>query len=131
MHPLNELSRRIIGHAITVHRELGPGLSEVAYERALSMEFTAAGVAFVRQTAIPVSYRGEVVAVYRPDFIVEDLVVLEIKSVDRVTPVHRAQMLTYLRVTERELGLVMNFNVTALYLGVERVVLQKGERSID
>ena len=123
MHPLSELSRRIIGHAITVHRQLGPGLSEVAYERALALEFTAAGVAFVRQVAIPVTYRDEVVAVYRPDFVVDDLVVLEIKSVERVTPVHKAQMLTYLRVTRRRLGLVVNFNVTALYLGVERVVL--------
>lgn len=123
MHPLSALSRRIIGHAIAVHKQLGPGLSEVAYERALALEFTASGVAFVRQVAIPVSYRGEVVAVYRPDFVVEDLVVLEIKSVERLSPVHKAQMLTYLRVTRRELGLVMNFNVTALYLGVERVVL--------
>ncbi len=122
MHPLSDLSKRIIGHAITVHK-LGPGLSEVAYERALALEFTAAGVAFVRQVAIPVTYRGEVVAVYRPDFVVDDLVVLEIKSVERVTLVHKAQMLTYLRVTRRRLGLVVNFNVTALYLGVERVVL--------
>ncbi len=123
MHPLSDLSKRIIGHAITVHKQLGPGLSEVAYERALALEFTAAGVAFVRQVAIPVTYRGEVVAVYRPDFVVDDLVVLEIKSVERVTLVHKAQMLTYLRVTRRRLGLVVNFNVTALYLGVERVVL--------
>lgn len=130
MHPLSDLSGRVIGHAIEVHKQLGPGLSEAAYERALSLEFSAAGVEFVRQLAIPITYRGEVVGVYRPDFVVEDLVVLEIKSVDRLTPVHKAQMLTYLRVTRRELGLVINFNVTALYLGVERVVLRTGGTTI-
>lgn len=100
----NALARRIIGLAIEVHRHLGPGLSEVAYERALARDLTVAGIPFVRQVLIPVSYEGEVVAEYRPDFVVSDLVLLEIKSVERLMPVHEAQMLTYLRVTSRELG---------------------------
>ena len=131
MHEANALARRIIGRAIEAHRHLGPGLTEIAYERALARELTDAGIGFVRQVAIPVSYKGEVIAEYRPDFIVSDLVVLEIKSVDRVTPVHEAQMLTYLRVTGRELGFVLNFNTAVLRHGIHRVVLQRGSRSLD
>ncbi len=130
MHEINVLTERIIGLAIEVHRQLGPGLSEVAYERALCIELTAAGIAFTRQVPIPVAYKGEVIAEYRPDLVVGDLVVVEVKSVERLTPVFRAQMLTYLRVTGKELGLVINFNVPVLKSGIRRVVRQAGARTL-
>jgi GxxExxY protein len=104
MHDINELTEAIIGHAIEVHRCLGPGLSEGAYERALCLELTWAGIPLQRQIGVPVVYKGEVVAEHRPDLVVADLVIVEVKSVECLTGVHRAQMLTYLRVTGRELG---------------------------
>ena len=127
---INEVTDLVIGMAIDVHRALGPGLSEVAYERALAMDLNAARIPFERQIGIPVIYRGEVVAEYRPDFVVANFVVVEVKSVERLIPVHRAQMLTYLRVTGRELGLLLNFNMPLLNDGIWRVVLQKGERTL-
>lgn len=90
---INELTERIIGLAIEVHRHLGPGLSEAAYERALCIELVAQQLPFHRQVGIPVLYQGEVVSEYRPDLVVDGLVVVEIKSVERVTRVHVAQML--------------------------------------
>lgn len=130
MYEINQLTETIIGLAIEVHRHLGPGLSEVAYERALSMELAEAQIPFHRQVGIPVVYKGEIVAEYRPDFEVADLVVVEVKSVERLIAVHRAQMLTYLRVTGRELGLVLNFNEPLLKDGIQRVVLQRGEKTL-
>jgi GxxExxY protein len=128
---INQLTRRIIGHGIEVHRHLGPGLPESAYERALCIEFTEAGLAFQRQIAVPVFYKGELVGEYRPDFVVAEQVVVEIKSVERLARVHTAQMLSYLAVTRLELGLVMNFNEAVLKSGIRRVELQRGERTLD
>jgi GxxExxY protein len=122
---INELTGRIIGLAVEVHRHLGPGLSELAYERALCMDLAAAGLAFTRQIAVPVSYRGEIIAEYRPDIVVEGLVVLEIKTVEHLLPVHRSQMLTYLRVTRCEVGLILNFNEEVMRSGIRRVVLAR------
>jgi GxxExxY protein len=130
MQKINALTERIIGLAIEVHRHLGPGLSEGAYERAVCIELAAAGLPYTRQIGLPVIYKGEVVAEYRPDVIVAELVVLEIKSVEAVTRVHRAQMLTYLRVTGRELGLILNFNQEVLRQGIARVVLQHGKKTL-
>ena len=130
MPDINQLTELVIGMAIDVHRALGPGLSEIAYERALAIDLVAARIPFQRQVGIPVVYRGEIVAEYRPDFIVADLVVIEVKSVERLIPVHRAQMLTYLRITGHELGLVMNFNTPLLKDGIWRVVLQTGARTL-
>ena len=130
MYEINQLTETIIGLAIEVHRHLGPGLSEVAYERALSIELAEAQIPFHRQVGIPVVYKGEIVAEYRPDFEVADLVVVEVKTVERLIAVHRAQMLTYLRVTGRELGLLLNFNEPVLKDGIRRVVLQLGEKTL-
>jgi GxxExxY protein len=130
MHDINQLTQAIIGHAIEVHRHLGPGLSEAAYERALCIELTEAGIPFEHQLGVPAVYKGEVVAEHRPDLVVAGLVVVEVKSVERLTGVHRAQMLTYLRVTGRELGLLLNFNEAVLKAGIRRVALQVGERTL-
>jgi GxxExxY protein len=123
MSDINRLSETIIGFAIELHRHLGPGLAEATYERALCIELSRAGVAFQRQIAVPVYYKGEVIGEYRPDLIVADLVVVEVKSVERLSPVHRAQMLAYLRVTGLRLGLLLNFNEEVLRSGIRRVVL--------
>lgn len=130
MDDMNTLTERIIGLAIEIHRQLGPGLSEAAYERALGIDFTADRISFHRQVAIPVAYKGEVIAEYRPDFIVDNRVVVEVKSIERLAPVHRAQMLTYLRITGCEVGLLMNFNEAVLRTGIRRVVLQRGEKTL-
>jgi GxxExxY protein len=130
MDDINKLTQSIIGVAIEVHRHLGPGLPEAAYEQAMCMELTSHGLAYTRQIGIPVMYKGEVVAEYRPDLVVADRVVVEIKSVERLTGVHRAQLLTYLRVTNRELGLILNFNEEVLRHGIKRVVLQIGKKTI-
>jgi len=130
MPEINELTERIIGLAIEVHKHLGPGLSEAGYERALCIELAAAGISFDRQIGIPVVYKGEVVAEHRPDLVVAGLIVVETKSVERLTRVHTAQMLTYLRVTGRELGLILNFNEAVLTAGIRRVVLQLGKKTL-
>ena len=93
------LTEKLIGCAIEVHRNLGPGLLESAYEAAMAIELETEGLRFVRQPVFPALYRGRVIGEYRPDLIVEDLVVLEIKSVERFDPVFQAQVLTYLRIT--------------------------------
>jgi GxxExxY protein len=118
----HDLSERIIGCAIDVHRELGPGLLESVYEAALAIEFRRANLVFTRQIGIPVLYKGEMIGEHRPDFIVEKTIVVEIKRVERIIPVHIAQMATYLRMTELHSGLILNFNVAALRAGIRRVL---------
>ena len=131
MHEINRLTATIIGCAIEVHRVVGPGLPEAPYECALCIELAAAGLSWQRQLRIPIYYKdGEVIGEYRPDLVVADLVVVEIKSVERVTHVHRAQMLTYLRVTGLELGLILNFNEAVMKDGIRRVVLQRDRRTL-
>ncbi|MBU0718908.1 MAG: GxxExxY protein [Planctomycetes bacterium] len=118
------LTGAIIGAAIEVHRELGPGLLESAYEECLAYELTQAGLAFRRQVALPVSYKQVRVEVgFRADLIVEGQVVVELKAVDRLAPVHEAQLLTYLRLTGLKTGLILNFNVPVLRDGIVRMVL--------
>lgn len=99
---LKRLTERIIGCAIEVHRQLGPGLLEGTYEAALCIELQIAGLNFVRQPIFPVIYKGQVIGEYRLDLIVEDTVIVEIKSVERFDPIFEAQVLTYLRVTGKE-----------------------------
>lgn len=120
-----DLTERVIGAAIEVHRELGPGLLESAYEAALAHELTARGVAFARQVPVPVSYKGLPLTdcAYRLDFLVADALVLEIKAVESIEPIHEAQLLTYLRVTGKRVGLLINFNVPLLKNGIRRRVL--------
>jgi GxxExxY protein len=120
---LKQLTERIIGCAIEVHRQLGPGLLECTYEAALCIELTAAGLKFVRQPVLPVVYKGQVIGEYRLDLIVEDSVVVEIKSVERFDRIFEAQVLTYLKVTGKRVSLLMNFNSRLLRDGIKRFVL--------
>lgn len=119
----NELTQRIIGCAIAVHRALGPCLRERSYEEALALEFEAQRIAFHRQPIVSVAYRGRSVGDYRIDFVVEHSVVVEVKSVARFDPVFEAQILGYLRASGLHLGLLVNFNSARLADGVRRFIL--------
>ena len=118
---LNRVTNLIIGAAIAVHRELGPGYSESTYEAALAPEFNARSIRFVRQAIFPVLYRGEQVGECRVDFLVEDIVVVELKAVETLHPLFTNQVISYLKATQRRLGLILNFNVNQLIKGVRRV----------
>ncbi|MCF8460913.1 MAG: GxxExxY protein [Flavobacteriales bacterium] len=119
---LNILSGKIIGCAINVHRALGPGLLESAYEECLAFELTDAGLFAERQKALPLVYREvKMDAGYRVDFLVENKIVVELKSVELLNDVHIAQVLTYLKLSGCKLGLLMNFNVTVLKNGIKRL----------
>jgi len=120
---LSQLTEKIIGCAIEVHRQLGPGLLEGTYEAALCIELNNAGLQHVRQPVFPVVYKGQVIGEYRLDLIVEDAVVVEIKSVERFDPIFEAQVLTYLKVTGKKLALLINFNTRLLKNGVKRFAL--------
>jgi GxxExxY protein len=118
---LNDLTERIIGCAIKVHRALGPGLLESAYEVCLMHELVKAGLKAERQVKVPIFYDGfQLEADYFIDILVEDAVVLELKSVEQVHPIHEAQLLTYLKLANKKLGLLINFNVTLLKNGIKR-----------
>ena len=117
------LTEKIIGCAIEVHRQLGPGLLESTYESALCVELELAGLKFQRQLIYPISYKGRVIGEHRIDLIVERAVILEIKSVDRHDPVFEAQLLTYLKITGLHRGLLVNFNSWLLKDGIKRFVL--------
>jgi GxxExxY protein len=119
----DELSKLIIGAAIEVHKKLGPGLLESAYEACLAREFTLRGIPFERQKPLPVEYKGENVECgFRLDFLVGGCVIVEIKAIEKLTPVHEAQILTYLKLTGCKLGLLLNFNVRRMKDGIQRVV---------
>ena len=120
---LDRLSSEIIQAAVEVHRHLGPGLLESVYRPCLAYEFRERALAFVAEKSIPVVYKKLVLAgAYRIDFLVEDAIVVEIKSVEIVPSVHYAQVLTYLRLTDKRVGLLINFNVGLLIKGVKRIV---------
>ena len=121
---LNSLTEKIIGAAIGVHRELGPGMLEKAYERCLAFELADRGLKFERQKRLPLTYRGVQLDVgYRVDLLVEDLVVVEVKSIERLERVHSAQVLSYLRMLKLHVGVVINFNVQLLARdGIRRIV---------
>ena len=119
----DELSYAIIGAAIDVHRALGPRLLETAYESCLFRELHHRGIPADRQVPLPVHYRNERLDCgYRLDLVVADLVVVEVKAVTRLKPIHTAQLLTYLRLRHLSLGLLFNFNVVVLRSGIQRVV---------
>jgi len=121
----DELSNTIIGAAIEVHRHLGPGLLETAYHQCLTYELSLRKIAFETEKSVPVEYKGvRLDCGYRLDFLVENKVVLELKAVDRLLPIHDAQMLTYLKLTGCKLGLILNFNVPVLKDGIKRVALK-------
>ena len=118
------LTEQIIGAAIQVHRELGPGLLESAYEACLCHELSLNGLKVERQKAIPISYKGiRLDAGYRLDLVVESLVIVEIKAVSELLPVHEAQLLSYLKQVDGGRGLLINFNVKLLKHGLRRLVV--------
>ncbi len=119
-----QLTKEIIGAAIEVHRALGPGLLENAYEECLCREFSLRDLAFRRQVDIPVSYKGvRLDCGYRLDILVEETVVVEIKSTDGIADVHSAQLLTYLKLGSYPVGLLFNFNAPTVKEGMRRLVL--------
>ena len=117
------LSRKIIGATIEVHRALGPGLPESLYEKALCIELEARGIKYARQVAVLAHYKGQLLGTYYVDLVVEDLIVVEVKSVTAVAPVHEAQLLTYMRLTKKRRGLILNFHSPVLKSGITRRVL--------
>jgi GxxExxY protein len=117
------LTHQIIGCAIEVHRVLGPGLMEATYEAALCLELTDAAIGFVRQARAPVLYKGQLIGEHRPDLVVENRVVVEVKSVERLIGLHQAQLLAYMRVLHLPVGLLLNFNSEVLRTGVRRLTL--------
>jgi GxxExxY protein len=119
----NVLSGKVIGAAIEVHRALGPGLLESAYELALEHELTIQGIRVERQKAVALNYKGvDLGDGFRIDLLADDKLIVEVKSVESVLPIHEAQLLTYLRLTGKPLGLLINFNESVLKSGVKRVV---------
>ena len=119
----NELSGEIIGAAIEVHRALGPGLLESIYEQALVMELVDRGLTVSEQVEVRLAYKGRPLSgLLRLDILVNDLVVVEIKAVERVLSVHEAQLLSYLRLSNKKLGLLINFNVSVLTKAIRRIV---------
>jgi GxxExxY protein len=120
----DELSNRVIGCAIEVHRQLGPGLLESAYQRCLEYEFLTSQIQFHPQKDIPIAYKGvDLDNGYRVDFLVENELILELKAVDEVHSVHEAQLLTYMKLARIKTGLLINFNVKWLKEGIRRFVL--------
>jgi GxxExxY protein len=120
---INQITEKIIGCAIEVHRTLGPGLLEATYEEALCIQFSDAGMKFQRQRPFPIIYKGRNLGQYRLDLLVDEQVIVEIKSVERFDSVFEAQILTYLRVTGKRIGLLINFNSRLLRDGVKRFAL--------
>jgi len=120
---LNEISGEIVDAAVAVHSELGPGLLESVYEIVLAHELKSRSLQVQRQIAVPIEYRGlRFEEGYRLDLLVENLVIIEIKSVEEITGVHKKQLLTYLRLTNKALGLLLNFNVNLMKQGISRIV---------
>jgi GxxExxY protein len=124
MKNINQITHDTIGAAIEVHRQLGPGLLESAYRECLTKEFMLRGIPFERERGVPVEYKGVLLdAGYRLDFLVAGCVVVEIKAIEALAPVHEAQLLTYLRLGGWRWGLLINFNVAVLKNGIRRRVL--------
>ena len=122
---LDAVSSSIIGAAIEVHRALGPGLLEAAYESCLAFELAERGHSVKRQKAVPVTYKSvQVDAGFRIDLLVDEKIIIELKAVESISSVHRAQLMTYLKLTGLRVGLLMNFNVNVLRQGLHRVVNQ-------
>ncbi len=122
---LDGLVRDVIGAAIDVHRELGPGFLEAVYEEALSRELQGLGMTVRRQAPVTVFYKGHEVGHGRIDLLIEDQLVVELKAIDTLLPLHQAQLISYLRALGKPLGLLINFNVRLLKQGIKRVILTK------
>jgi len=120
---MNDVTGNIIAAAIDVHRALGPGLLESAYQACLAHEMTLRNIEFRREVFLPVVYKGlRLDCCYRPDFVVNEVVV-EVKSIEAIDPIHEAQLLTYMKLGGWSLGLLINFNVAVLHRGVRRLIL--------
>ena len=120
---INSITEKVIGCAIEVHRAIGPGLLESAYEECLCYELSQCGLNFERQVPLPVVYKAvKLDCGYVLDIIVEDLVILEIKAVERIMPIHEAQLLSYLRMLDKRVGLTLNFHLSIMKNGVKRIV---------
>jgi GxxExxY protein len=119
----NAVGTEVLNRAMRVHSSLGPGLLESVYELCLAYELSRAGLQTTRQTALPVTYDGmEIEGGFRVDLVVENLVIVEIKAVEKILPVHRSQLLTYLKLSGLKLGYLLNFNVSHMRDGIKRVV---------
>lgn len=120
----DDLSNKVIGCAIEVHRNLGPGLLESTYERCLAHELTSSEIPFVLQCRVPVNYKDiRIDCGYRVDVLVDETLILELKSVEKLLPIHEAQLLTYMKLSGIGTGLLINFNVRVLRDGLKRMVL--------
>jgi GxxExxY protein len=121
---VNVLTREIIGAAIEVHRNLGPGLLESAYQQCLATEFALRNIPYVCERPLPLEYKGlRLNCGYRVDFLVDNAIIVETKSIEAIAPVHEAQLLTYMRIGGWTVGLLINFNVLVLKMGIRRKVL--------
>lgn len=120
---LDALAQQVVSAATEVHRHLGPGYLESLYEEALVIELTARGVAYVRQPPIRVRYKGNAIGEGRADLLIGGELLVELKAVDQLAPIHKAQVISYLKAMQLHLGLLINFNVAVLRDGVQRVVL--------
>jgi GxxExxY protein len=121
----NAISKEITGAAIEVHKILGPGLLESAYQECLARELALRGVKFEREKTLPLEYKGvRLDCGFRVDFLVEKLVIVELKAVENVLPIHQAQILTYLKLLKLKLGLLLNFNVPMMKAGIKRFALK-------
>ena len=121
--PRNDLTHAVIGMAIEVHRELGPGLLESAYEECLAYELQHSSLKFIRQSPVPITCKGlELDCGYRIDLLIEDELVIELKSVEDLLPGFDAQLLTYMKLAGKHLGLLINFNVPMVKMGIKRFV---------
>jgi GxxExxY protein len=121
---INQITRTVIGCAIEVHKNLGPGLLESAYEECLAFELNNAGLYIERQKPTPVVYKEiKLDCGYRIDILVENVLVIELKTVDALNPVHEAQILTYMKFSKKYIGLIINFNVTLVKNGIKRYII--------
>lgn len=117
------LAGAVLQAAVEVHREIGPGLLEALYEEALCIELEERGIRFERQVPVPIRYKGRPIGTHRLDLLIDSALIVELKAIDAVLAVHRAQAMSYLRATGLELALIINFNAALLLRGVHRVVL--------
>ena len=120
---LNKITEKIIGCAIEVHRNLGPGLLESIYEKALCYEFTVNNIIYQNQIIVPIIYKETTLGTHIIDILVENEIIVEIKAVERMNPLYEAQLLSYLRICDKKLGLLINFNVPYLREGIKRMIL--------
>ena len=125
---INQLSSKIIGAAIEVHRTLGPGLLESAYEECICYELELRRIKFERQKALPIIYKGKRLDCgYRLDIVIDNKIITELKSIEKIEPIHKAQLLSYLKLSGQRLGLLLNFNVSVMKDGIVRLVNQLEE----